>query len=57
MGMQARDIFDKACRDLGLEHPATIAIGKYIDAYRCDAIDYATTNKRCKEIYDRAKAL
>lgn len=57
MGMQARDIFDKAYRDLGLKHPATIAIGKYIDAYRCGAIDYATTNKRCKEIYNRAKAL
>ena len=57
MAMQAKDIFNKACRDLGLEHPSTIAIGRYIDAYYCRAIDYATVNKKCKEIYERAQAL
>ena len=54
--MQAKDIFDKACKTLGLEHPATITIGKYIDAYRCGAIDYATANAKCKAIYNQAIA-
>ena len=52
----ARDYFNMACRDLGLEHPATIGIGRCIDAAREGRILAGQATDNAKIIYNKAMA-
>lgn len=49
-----RDYFNMACRDLGLEHPATIGIGHNIEAAREGRILWGQAADNAKIIYAKA---
>ena len=48
------DYFDKSCHKLGLEHPATISIGGYIDMGRNKDITWARASCMAEAIYTQA---
>lgn len=50
--MSIRKYFNKACKEFGLEHYATIAIGHILDAYRNGAIQFKEGVRKAQQIYD-----
>lgn len=54
--MSIRRYFNKACKGLGLEHPATIAIGHVLDEYRRQLISFRDGVTKAKKLYDNAMA-
>lgn len=54
--MSIRRYFNKARKALGLEHPATIAIGQVLDEYRRQTISFQYGVTKAKSIYNNAMA-
>jgi len=54
--MSIRRYFNKACKELGLEHPTTIAIGHILDDYRKGIISFQYGVTKAKRIYDNTIA-
>ena len=52
--MSIRGYFNKACRELGLEHKATISIGHLLEAYRKGILTFREAVTRAKYIYNKA---
>ena len=49
-----RIYFNNACTTLGLEHPATIEIGHYIDMYKSGRVGYEWAVQRAAIVYHNA---
>ena len=52
--MSIRQYFNQACKRLGLEHKATLAIGRLLERYRNGAITFTEALSRARYIYNKA---
>lgn len=52
--MSIRRYFNKACKELGLEHRATLAIGHILDKYRRDIYTFTEALSRARYEYNKA---
>ena len=52
--MSIRRYFNKACKELGLEHRATLAIGHILDKYRKGTYTFTEALSRARYEYNKA---